>query len=164
MSIRIPSALAAMCLLAACTAAAPDPVPDPAPVSATPVAKAPVVEAPPSTATADPAPALESPVPESFIVSTNEPFWQARVEGGTVVLLGPEGERTLAVASSQATADGRRVRASDAAGSLEVVATAKPCQDDMSGAAFPFTGQLSFDGQEPARGCARRATDPPPQP
>ena len=160
MSIRVPTAFAAACLVAACTAAAPDP----APAAAEPGPRPPAATAPSPTSMPDPAPAHESPVPEAFIVSTNEPFWQARVEGDTVVLLGPGGERILAVATSQAIADGRRVRATDAAGSLEIVATAEPCQDDMSGAAFPFTGQLSFDGQEPARGCARRATDPPPQP
>ncbi len=103
-----------------------------------------------------------SAVPADFIVSTNEPFWQAKVEGMSLALAGPGGERSLVVETNEATADGRRVLARDATGTLEVTVIDKACQDDMSGAAFPFTGSLSFDGAAASHGCARRLTDPLP--
>lgn len=101
-------------------------------------------------------------MPAGFIVSTNEPFWQARVDGASLALTGADGERKLVVESNEASATGRHVLARDASGTLEVTVTDKACQDDMSGAAFPFTGSLSFDGAAASPGCARRLTDPLP--
>lgn len=101
-------------------------------------------------------------MPAGFIVSTNEPFWQARVDGASLALTGADGERKLVVESNEASATGRHVLARDASGTLEVTVTDKACQDDMSGAAFPFTGSLAFDGAAASPGCARRLTDPLP--
>lgn len=102
---------------------------------------------------------------EDVIVSTNEPFWQARVEGDTVVLTGIDmAERRFSSARSAMTMDGRRVDASDAAGDVVLIVRSMRCEDDMSGARFPMTGLLTIDGRGPFRGCARPASMPPPQP
>ncbi|NDK37558.1 hypothetical protein DT603_01695 [Pseudoxanthomonas gei] len=146
-------------LAAACLSACAD-RPAPAPAASTdPVA--PVLPATNPLPVAAPAADL-STVPAGFIVSTNEPFWQARVDGASLALAGADGERKLVVESNEVSATGRHVLARDAGGTLEVTVTDKACQDDMSGAAFPFTGSLSFDGAAGSHGCARRLTDPLP--
>lgn len=108
-------------------------------------------------------------VPTDLIVSTNEPFWQARAEDGVVVLegAGVEGRRMPIHASDIDTStdpQSRVIRAGDEAGKVELRVTDAACQDDMSGANFPMTGTLSIDGGEPIRGCARPASMPPPHP
>lgn len=101
--------------------------------------------------------------PEALVVSTNEPFWQARIDGDTLMLTGAGvEERRLSVSSSVATGDGREVSARDAGGTVEAVVSKRPCEDDMSGARFPMTGTLTIDGVGPIRGCARPASMPPP--
>lgn len=114
-------------------------------------------------ATPAPQPAVTSSIPEAFIVSTNEPFWHATVEGNSVVLKGPDVERTLTVDTNEAMADNRHVTAHDKIGKLEIHVSDQACQDDMSGADFPFTGTLAFDGAEASKGCARSTTDPMPE-
>lgn len=111
-----------------------------------------------------PAPVLDSgaPVAEDFVLSTNEPFWNARVEGAVVLLTGLEGERRLAVTRNQALFDGRLVMARDDIGALEIRITPWACRDSMAGADFPYTGRLTFEGADPIAGCARPASDPPP--
>jgi len=99
------------------------------------------------------------------VVSTNEPFWQATVEGDTVILRGVDAsERRLTGARASMTADGRRIDASDAQGSLVLIVRRMRCEDDMSGARFPMTGLLTIDGRGPFHGCARPASMPPPAP
>jgi uncharacterized membrane protein len=122
----------------------------------------PVTEAPASAPV--PAPVLDSfaPTAQAFILSTNEPFWQARVEGEVLVLTGLDGERRLEVTRNQALLDGRHVMARDGSGQVEVRIAPMLCQDSMSGATFPYTGRLSFDDGQPITGCARPASDPPP--
>jgi len=147
-------------LAAACLSACAD-RPAPALAASTdPVAPVVVATTPPAVTAS--APADAATIPADFIVSTNEPFWQARVEGKSLALAGADGERKLVVESNEATATGRRVLGRDATGTLEVTVIDKACQDDMSGAAFPFTGSLSFDGAAGSHGCARRLTDPLP--
>lgn len=159
MKIRTLSVLVALCAVAACSdRAAPAPS---APAPATVEQPSPVPTAGPLPG---PAPASASPIPVEVVVSTNEPFWQARVQGSTLVLAGPEGERRFAVESNEATAEGRHVGATDAKGRVELQVTPQPCEDDMSGAAFPYTGSVSIDGAAAARGCARPASSPIPQP
>lgn len=127
----------------------------PTPVESVP---APVEANPPS---APPVPSPSS-IPPAFVVSTNEPFWRASVEGDRVVLSGPGVERSLSIETQDAMPDRRRVRARDSQGTLEVGATDKPCQDDMSGAAFPYSGSLAFDEGIEVHGCARGVGDPQP--
>lgn len=96
---------------------------------------------------------------EDVVVSTNEPFWQARVEGTTLVLTGVDApERRLEVVTSTMTADGRRVTARDVVGEVVLIVRRMRCEDDMSGARFPMTGLLTIDGRGPFRGCARPAS------
>ncbi|MEZ5463571.1 hypothetical protein [Dokdonella sp.] len=111
-----------------------------------------------------PPPVLDSQhfVEEEFILSTNEPFWNAHVERGSLVLKGLEGERRLAVDSNNVLFDGRSVMAHDAKGTIEIRITERLCQDNMSGASFPYTGKIAFDGGQEIMGCARPASDPPP--
>ena len=111
-----------------------------------------------------PAPVLDSEhdVAESFVLSTNEPFWRASVDGNTLALVGPDSKRTLAVDSNQRLFDGRLVMAHDSTGKLEVRITERSCQDSMSGAWYPYTGKMAFDDGQAIFGCARPASDPPP--
>lgn len=114
-----------------------------------------------------PQPVLDAPVslPAEFIVSTNKPFWQARVEGAEVVLSGPSGDRTFRVEMNDAVFDGRYVLARDATGMLEARIASRLCQDSMSGADFPYTARLTIDSATPVLGCARGLNDPlPPEP
>lgn len=137
---------------------------------------APAAEAPP---TADSAPAADAgdgamapAAPEGtsalagdVIVSTNEPFWQARVEGGEVVLVGPEVEGRRHAVTADGEADGvRRIEAAGEAGTITLTVMPGPCEDSMSGARFPLAGELVVDGGTPAPGCARPADMPPPVP
>lgn len=141
--LLLPAAL----LLAACQ-----------PDAATDSALAPVANAPDAAA---PVASRDDDV----VVSTNEPFWQARVEGDTVVLRGIDApERRLTGARASMTADGRRIDASDADGSVVLIVRRMRCEDDMSGARFPMTGLLTIDGHGPFRGCARPASMPVPTP
>jgi len=111
-----------------------------------------------------PAPVLDSEhnVADAFVLSTNEPFWTASVDGKTLALTGLEGKRTLIVDSNERLFDGRHVMAHDSAGTLEVRVTERSCQDSMSGADYPYTGKMAFDGGKEIFGCARPASDPPP--
>lgn len=110
-----------------------------------------------------PPPAQASGLPGEFVVLTNEPFWQARVEGGDVVLSGPDVEGRRFTISSENDADGARVvHAGDDAGSISVTLLPGPCEDSMSGAVFPQAAELTIDGIGPTPGCARPADMPPP--
>ena len=151
----IRSALLAVLLLGGCNGASDDrPSGQDAAGASTPV--------PPSAPTGSP-PSPEG-LPADFVVSTNEPFWQARVEGREVVLDGPEVRGRRFVIESDEEARGRRVlSAGDADGRITVRLSQGPCQDSMSGAEFPFTGELELDGAGPAGGCARPAGMPPPR-
>lgn len=125
-------------------------------------------EAAPDTtgAAVTPAPDIAAPAARSdddVVVSTNEPFWQARFERGAIVLSGPEATgRLFSDVRTSMTADGLRMDASDATGSIVVIVRKMRCEDDMSGARFPMTGLLTIDGRGPFRGCARPASMPPP--
>lgn len=113
---------------------------------------------------ADPPPGNPaSALPEEFVVLTNEPFWQARVEGGVVVLSGPDVEGRRFAVDTDHDADGARViHAGDDAGSISVTLLPGPCEDRMSGAVFPQAAELTIDGIGPTPGCARPADMPPP--
>lgn len=100
----------------------------------------------------------EESVPEAVVVSTNEPFWQAWVEGGELVLAGAGvDERRYPIQSSALDEAVRVVNAADGSGRVEVRVADLACQDSMSGADFPMTGTLSIDGGEAITGCARPA-------
>ena len=100
-------------------------------------------------------PAADAPqaIPSTFMVSTNEPFWQARVEADAVLLTGLQGQRRLAITSNEAVFDGRVVSARDSTGSIELRVTERLCMDSMSGAQFPYTGRLQVDGDDAVTGC-----------
>lgn len=119
----------------------------------------------PVTTDADGPRADAAALPREFIVSTNEPFWQARVERDAVVLDGPEVQgRRFAIEGREAGAGGDVVTARDAAGTITVGVSPGPCQDSMSGAEFPLSGTLGLDGDAPVAGCARPAGMAPPRP
>ena len=148
------SLAAALCLaLAACNPAQPPAAPEAPVADAAPVAEPPAADA-----------ARVPSIGDDLIVSTNEPFWQARAEGDTLTLMGIDGQRALQIATSVVSEDTltRTVVATDAAGQVEITVTEVECQDTMAGATFPFTGTLAIDGGTPIAGCARPAWMPPP--
>lgn len=90
------------------------------------------------------------------VVSTNEPFWQARIVGNTLRLSGVDGaERRLTVVSSSERSGRRIVRATDTAGSVVATIDDLRCQDSMSGKTFPLAGTLTVDDAGLFPGCAR---------
>lgn len=118
-----------------------------------------------ATSTVAPTPAALPVLPTAFVVSTNEPFWQARVEEGAVVLEGPGvAGRRFSIEREESGNGTRAVHARDDAGTIVVRPASGACQDSMSGAGFPYAGELVIDGADPARGCARPADMPPPRP
>lgn len=120
----------------------------------------------PAEATPRPAPIDLPGMPalDQVVVSTNEPFWNAAIEGDSVEfsVMG-EHTRTLAIASRQSSGDTWTLQASDAQGRLEIVVKDQPCQDSMSGAEYPMWGSIAFDDQQAVQGCARPASMPPPR-
>lgn len=105
--------------------------------------------------------AVSDPYALGMVASTNEPFWQAAVGNGTVVLTGAGvPTRTMAIVSSTRDGDARVVVAADADGRIEVRVSPTACEDDMSGAAFPATAALTVDGGGLYRGCARAGPAP----
>lgn len=130
----------ALLMLAACDASTP-PAPDSQAGAAAPVAT--------------PAQPPKSRLPAQVTVSTNEPFWQAAIDGDTVVLTGVDSpRRSFAIVDDAVDGDRRRVSARDGKGSLRVEVVDRPCVNDMSGASFPLSGSLTIDGNGPFRGCA----------
>ena len=106
---------------------------------------------------------MAASIPAEVVVSTNEPFWQATVEGRQVVLRGPDVDgRRFDIASSEDADGTRTIRATDAGGAIELRVGGPSCQDDMSGAEWPYQAELALDGGAPARGCARPASMPAP--
>ena len=104
-------------------------------------------------------PADGAGVPDSVVISTNEPFFQARVEEGVLTLTGVDvGERRIPVERSDIDGGVRVI----VAGSVEARVRDAPCEDSMSGASFPLSGELTVDGNGPHAGCARPASMPPP--
>ena len=103
--------------------------------------------------------------PPGFAAPTNDPFWPARVEGREVGLDGPGVQaRRFAIESDADSGNTRVVVASDAAGRITARRSPGPCLDSMSGAEFPFSGELEIDGAGAVQGCARPAGMPPPRP
>lgn len=117
----------------------------------------------PSANAALPAPGSPN-LPDDLVVSTNEPFWQARISRDTVILTGvDQPDRRLAIINNNEASDGRVIRARDTRGTVDVTIRNLPCQDSMSGARFPFSGSLAISGRGTADGCARLASAPPPR-
>ena len=152
MDTTIPKSLIAAALAVALAACQPDAPPSPSPSPGPEQAD----EAAPA-ATVAPVVAEDS-VPAAVVVSTNEPFWQAWVEGDELALAGAGvDERRYPITSSQLVEGVRVVQASGDAGTVEVRVAELACQDSMSGAGFPLTGTLSINGGEAITGCARPA-------
>jgi len=114
-----------------------------------------VVQAPAPAKPAPPPADAPQSLPDAFTVSTNEPFWSAKVDGANVTLTGPNETRTFAVERNEAVMDGRVVTARDAAGMLELRITERLCMDSMSGDSFVYTARLSLDDQPPVEGCGK---------
>jgi uncharacterized membrane protein len=66
------------------------------------------------------------------------------------------------VDSNERLFDGRLVMAHDSTGRLEVRITERTCPDSMSGALYPYTGKMAFDGGQAIFVCARPASDSQP--
>lgn len=142
--IRSASLAAALLALAACNGESPPEAPAAEPTGA----------ATPATGT-DAAAVRPPRIPAAVTLSTNEPFWQAAVAGGTVTLTGVDSaRRVLTVDADTTDGDTRRVSARDAAGAVTVEISDRACVNDMSGAPFPFAGRLTVDGRGPFAGCA----------
>jgi uncharacterized membrane protein len=100
-------------------------------------------------------PSTDAPqaIPADFMLSTNEPSWQARVENDVVRLTGMQGQRRLTIETNEAVFDGRVVSARDATGTLELRVTERLCMDSMTGVQFPYTGRLQLNGEGAVTGC-----------
>ena len=113
------------------------------------------------TATATPLPVTLT-VPDRITVTTNEPFYSAKVADGLVLLSGVDmPDRRLTITGRTIAADRRSWTARDDRGTVVVAATRNACEDDMSGAPRDFTGTLTF-GDRTVRGCAFTGTPAPP--
>lgn len=144
--------LAALLLLAACNAEAP---PDPADAPAEPYTP----DA--TTAAARPAPAAAPRLPQDVVVSTNEPFWNAAIEGDRLVLTGVDSpRRDMRIVEDDTISAVRRVVARDARGKVTVEVIDRPCVNDMSGLPAPHSGTITVGKQGPFRGCAAPAAPP----
>lgn len=111
------------------------------------------------TATSQP---ITSTVPDRITVTTNEPFYSAKVAADAVVLTGVDlPERRLKIVDRTIAADRRSWTARDDRGTVIVNVVRSACEDDMSGAPRDFTGTLAF-GDRTVRGCAFTGTPAPP--
>ena len=104
-------------------------------------------------ATAMPPSDAQQAIPDRFVVSTNEPFMTARVDGDVLLLTMPHGQRSLKIERNEAVFDGRVVSARDAAGIVELRVTERLCIDSMSGSQHPYTGHISVESRAPVLGC-----------
>lgn len=112
-------------------------------------------------ATVTPLP-VASTVPDRITVTTNEPFYSARVSADAVVLTGVDmPARRLTIIDRTIAADRRSWTARDDRGTVTVTAIHSACEDDMSGAPRDFTGLLAL-GDRTVRGCAFTGTPAPP--
>ena len=87
--------------------------------------------------------------------SGNEPFWNFRITGDTAIYSAPEmlDGVTLPVAKKIIESVTEYSGKLDGA-NFTLSITKDPCQDDMSGFAFPMTVRLAIDGNR-YNGCAR---------
>lgn len=115
-------------------AAAPEPLPPPAPVLDTP-----------------------SNVPERFLVTTPKPALSLRIEARQVTLARDGASRTFTVDSNELIFAGRHVMAHDDAGTLEVLVAGKLCQEPVSGEWVPYSARVTLDEGDFIFGCARDA-------
>lgn len=109
----------------------------------------------PAATTMPALPASDAPqaIPPDFMLSTNEPSWQVRVENGVVRLTGMQGQRRLMIETNETVFDGRVVSARDADGTLELRVTERLCMDSMTSAQLPYTGRLQLNGEDAVAGC-----------
>lgn len=95
--------------------------------------------------------------PEYVVMARgNEPFWAVEVMEDTLIWRQPdEPQETVFGEVSQEDAEGAvRYQASNEAQSLELLLTAQPCIDSMSGEYFAYAANAMLDGR-PVTGCAR---------
>lgn len=105
---------------------------------------------------------------ESFVASGNEPFWSISVEEKRGKLTTPEDQKGAWFPVQREVSEGKVTITGLLNGKpLTLTIEQRPCQDDMSGANFPFTSTLRAtlnDLPGSWSGCARRLSDPMPKP
>lgn len=144
--------MAALLLLAACNRQAPDTTGG---------------DAGTSRAASEASGTLAGQVPESVIVTVNEPFLNATVGDGVIVVQSPDhpdGRHfTIAATAAARSPDAARRSwgGSGEAGDIRIEVTSTACTDSMSGAHFPYSGSIELNGAR-HEGCARAAGTPPP--
>ncbi len=92
----------------------------------------------------------------TFVGSGNEPGWLLAIWPDSVVLVTDYGADTIRFPAvvPEVLETGRRLWALEAGSrSLALAISPEPCQDDMSGAAFPATVQYDLDSLVTRRGC-----------
>lgn len=94
-------------------------------------------------------------VPEQFTALGTEPFWAAKVDGGTLLYQTPEDQ------TGQRVAVGRRVSGirTEFSGTLDgapltLIVGAGPCSDGMSDTVYSHSAELRI-GRQVLKGCAR---------
>lgn len=111
--------------------------------------------------------ALTGQVPEAVIVSVNEPFLNATVSDGAIVVRSPDTPegRHFAISATAASRSAESARrswgGSGEGGDIRIEVVNTPCTDSMSGAHFPYSGSIELNGQRHT-GCARAAGTPAP--
>lgn len=134
-----------------------------APPTAEPVANTVVGNAAENTVA--PANPLEK---ESFVANGNEPFWSISVDEKRGKLTTPEDQKGSWFPVQREVSEGKVTITGLLNGKpLTLTIEQKPCQDDMSGANFPFSATLRAtlsDLSGSWSGCARRLSDPMPKP
>lgn len=112
--------------------------------------------------TPQPTATVTSTAPAQITVTTNEPFYSAKVTGDVILLSGVDQvERRLTITDRTVAADRRSWTARHTGGSITVTAIRSACADDMSGAPRDFIGMLTL-GDRTVRGCAFTGTPAPP--
>lgn len=147
---RLVLAIAPAVLLAGCSQPSPvAPAPE-ASQSITPTASSVAPE--PSARVAS---AGAVPVPASFRAIGTEPFWSAKVDGGTLTWSTPEQPDGMALPVSRVEKDGAAILEGQLAGRpLRLEVRSGACSDGMSDTEYPLsvTRRIGADVQQ---GCAR---------
>jgi uncharacterized membrane protein len=145
--MRVPLALAALLLLAACQPQSPDGKPAPPPADA-PKATAPAV--------------TSIDISRPITARGTEPFWALTIDGKTFRLTRPDRPDLVAEAPGAALSEGRAIWVARTADGQQMTVTlyASTCSDGMSDLKYPMSAEVVMLNED-LRGCAARTAELP---